>query len=257
MGHGFHEPGLVVGRELQRGRAGPDGQQPDVLAHLSAEVHERLLGLRRHRGAAHRVVAVRARAQAGGIRPDTRGVPQRENPVEPAQLERAVVADAVAPRIGHGVDGHHGGEVRRVGDGHGVLRAPGVGRPDGADAPAAPRLFAYPLGQIGTVRAVVPQRAPASFGAVAAPHVLDHGDVAAPHKKLRPAVCAAVLVVRGALNNRGEALGYGYAPAGGHVDVGREFHPVAHRHHHIPGKRNLVARLALGADRLRLGGEQE
>ena len=157
--HGFDEPGLVVRRELERRHAAPERQALRVFADLLAEPHEGLADAR---------VARRMRALRQA---------EVEDPVQPAQLEGAVVPDAVPAVVRHGVHRNHGLEIRWVREGQRVLRAAGVRRPDRADAAVRPRLLADPLRGVEPVVPVVAMGPPASLGIEAPAHVLGNGNV--------------------------------------------------------------------------------
>src|SRR5262249_57777033 len=110
---GFGQPRVVVGREPQRRRARPQGKPPEVLADVVAERAHRVRGLRRDAG-----LAQRQRREA-----------EVEDPVEEAQLEGAVVPDAVTAAVVQGVHGTKGFERRGSAVGERVLRTGGVLRP--------------------------------------------------------------------------------------------------------------------------------
>ena len=175
-----------------------------------------------------------------------------EDPVEEAQLEGAVVPDAVAAVVRHGVDGHQGGEVGRVGEGQRVLRAAGVGRAHGADAALEPGLLADPGGGVEAVLAVVPVRSPPPFGGVAPAHVLAHEHVAEGHEALG-GVLGLVLVVGRALEHGRESPGSGDAVLRGQPYVGGQAHPVAHGDHDVAEEDDLEG--AFGRAGGRGGGE--
>ena len=116
VAHRFDEPRLVVGREPQRGRPSTERQPANVLTHVGAHVGQRggrgRIGCRT-RGGSHRVGC-------------SGGVAHRQHPVEKSQLERAVVAEAVAAEVRHRVDRDHRLHEGGVCDGQRVLRRSGV-----------------------------------------------------------------------------------------------------------------------------------
>ena len=94
VAHGLDQPGFIVRRELQRSGPGAQRQARYVVADVASQVEQRGCrgGIRR-----------RARRGRGCVRGSGGGVAHGQHPVEPAQLEGAVVADTVPAEIRHGV----------------------------------------------------------------------------------------------------------------------------------------------------------
>ena len=80
------------------------------------------------------------------------------------------------------------------------------------------------------------------------PAVLVHGDVPALREEaaVPDGALDVVLVVGGAVEDRGEPAGQRLPAAGGEVEVGREPHPVAHLHHYVPFRCHLAKFLRHG-----------
>ena len=234
VAHRFDQPGLVIGRELERRRTGLERQRADVVLHVQSHLGQR-------RG--HRRIADRARrGRGGGGRPG--GVAEREDPVEPAQLERAVVAHAVAPEVRHRIDRDHRLELRRMADGERMLHGAAVGGADGAQGPVRPRLRGDPLRRVEAVVPVVLDRRPVPFGEVSPADVLRDRDVTVPREEAgRPR--GSGLAVRRAFHDRRQPGGRGAGGGARQVDVGRQADAVAHRHHHVAEDGDPLGRLGL------------
>ena len=252
VAHRLDQPLLVVGGEAQRGGAGTQRQRRHEVANAQAQLLEGRGGGRRRGGPQRRGAGIRpcARRHAGCPGSRARRVAEREDPVEPAQLERPVVPDAVAPAVAHRVDGHHRREVRGVGDRHRVLRAAGVRGANRADASVRPGLPADPCREVGAVRAVVAKRAPAALRAIAPAHVLHDRGVAARHEVPRPAVGDTVLVVGRALQDHRPAALQRLSVARREIDVRGEAHAVSHRDHDVRQDDDVVRRRRRGGLRV-------
>lgn len=130
VAHGFDQPGFVIGCELERSRAGAQRERANVLADLIAHVDKSF------RGGWIGCSALRSRKRIWSSGRIAKG----EDPVEEAQFEGSVMANAVASVVRHCVAGNHGLDVGGVGNGERVLRRSGVGRANRADATIAPGL---------------------------------------------------------------------------------------------------------------------
>src|SRR5260370_10715864 len=130
VAHGFDQPGFVIGCELERSRAGAQRERANVLADWSAHVDKSF------RGGWIGCSALRSRKRIWS----SGRIAKSEDPVEEAQFEGSVMANAVASAVRHRASWNHGLAVTGVGDGHRVLRRSGVGRANRADATIAPGL---------------------------------------------------------------------------------------------------------------------
>ncbi len=130
------------------------------------------------------------------------------------------------PAVRQGIDGDHRREVRRSGLGHGVLRAPAVADPEGADLTVRPGLSGDPLDDVVAVRRVVGHHPPGAFTGVSPAHVVGHHDIAtlgvATPVGRRPR-----LVVGGTSQERWEPAGDGLIVAGRPIQIGRQLRAVA------------------------------
>ena len=177
--HRLNEPCLVLGRELERCRPWAERQRPRVLLH--ARAHAPAAPQRRPAMAAARAAASAPLGVGASPVADARmpvALPRREDPVQPPQLERAVMADAELSGVAHSVHGHHGRKGRRIGDADGMLRGAGVRRAYRTDLAVGPRLLGNPLQQVRAVWSIVANRTPRAFGAVSASNILEHDDIA-------------------------------------------------------------------------------
>ena len=170
------------------------------------------------------------------------GVSHREHPVEPAQLEGAVVPHPVATHVRHRKQRDHRLDERRSGDRERMLGPAFVGGADRADAAVGPRLMSDPLRGVVAVTAVVGQRPPTTLRAVAPAHVLHDHDVATGSEVVREGRGAHLLVVRRAHQQRREPAFNGYAVARRPIHVGGERSTIAHRDHDIDRERDVAGR---------------
>ena len=90
-------------------------------------------------------------------------IAKSEDPVEEAQFEGSVMANAVASVVGHRIAGNHRLDVGSVADGEGMLRCSFVGRAQGTDATIEPGLRADPLRGVESVVRVIDVRTPVAF----------------------------------------------------------------------------------------------
>src|SRR5260370_23024061 len=93
MAHSFDKPSFVVRREFQGSCAGTKWETPHIVTHVIAHVEQ---------GGSGRRVRSRACRCGSSVRSSSR-VSHRHYPIEEAQLEGAVVSDAVASEVGHGI----------------------------------------------------------------------------------------------------------------------------------------------------------
>ena len=120
---------------------------------MIAHFHQRFCGGRIGCGAFGR----RERVWSSG------GIAESEDPVEEAQFEGSVMANAVASVVGHRIAGNHRLDVGSVADGEGMLRCSFVGRAQGTDATIEPGLRADPLRGVESVVRVIDVRTPVAF----------------------------------------------------------------------------------------------
>ena len=179
------------------------------------------------------------------------GVSHREHPVEPAQLEGAVVPHPVATHVRHRKQRDHRLDEWRSGDRERMLRPAFVRGADRADAAVGPRLLSDPLRGVVAVTAVVGQRPPTTLRAVAPAHVLHDHDVATGSEVVREGRGAHLLVVRRAHQQRREPAFDGHAVARRPINVGGEPGAIAHRDHDIDRERDVVGRFGRYGGRLR------
>src|SRR5262249_20826259 len=98
----------------------------------------------------------------------------REHPVEPPQLEGAVVAHTVQADVRHGIHGYHRHEPRRVRDGERVLCPAFVRHAECTDLAIRPRLSDDPTGGVDAVIAVVHKKPPVAFRSETPADVLNY-----------------------------------------------------------------------------------
>lgn len=122
--------------------------------------------------------ATGGRAGRDQLRPDL--LPgQRADPVHrPVQLQDAVAVEAVVEERDRAGDGARRPQRRRPVGGEVVLREAHVALRQRADLPVAPRQLGGPGHGVGAVGSLLRERVERAVGRAAAPHVLDHHDVA-------------------------------------------------------------------------------
>ena len=261
VGRGGQEPGLIIRGERQRRATGGQRQGAGDLSRAVAHAGQRLARGRvaadpRHRRGSGRQpvaefgVVVRCADLAGGQQPAARrdligahplggqavqvGIAEGQHPVQPAQLEGAGVADAEAAGVAHGVHRNQGGQVRRALQRQSMLRAADVGRADHAALTVRPGLRGDPGQQIGAVRAVVAERPPAPFRAVATTHILhDHGVAMGDEGDCEGGGAAEILAVRSSGDDGGKASLRDRFTVAGQEDIGRQAHAIAHLDHQV------------------------
>ncbi len=222
VGEEVQHPALVAGEETQGGGARPQGGPRHPLPHSLVSPLQRRSQPRVGQG-----------LFAGGGHAE--GVDQE------ALLQGPVVAHGAVVVVGgpHGDD--HRPQVGRVEGGQGALVAPGVGAPHRPHLPVAPLLPGQPLHGVEAVRRLVREGVPLPLAGEPPADVL-HGAGVAPAGEVAPVTGhpRGVLVVRGALQERGEAPGGPLPSARREVEVGRQAYPVPRRHHHVPQAQDVV-----------------
>jgi hypothetical protein len=173
--------------EVQRGPVVVVGGVRQEVAQVGGAGGE-AVGPVEHRGVLHGLAGERGEASAGHARPR---VPlgdqlrpdllpgQRADPVHrPVQLQDAVAVEAVVEERDRAGDGARRPQRRRPVGGEVVLREAHVALRQRADLPVAPRQLGGPGHGVGAVGSLLRERVERAVGRAAAPHVLDHHDVA-------------------------------------------------------------------------------
>ncbi len=145
--------------------------------------------------------------------------------VEP-ELEGAARVDPVVIEIREADARRHGGEMPVAERRRQPLREREVGRPARADLPGGPRLGPAPLLRVVAVLGLVDERRPHALRVEASAHVLDRHRVAVLGEVDRVLDAGRDVVAVGRADQDD-----GKRPRSiRQVEVGRELHPVAHRH---------------------------
>ena len=244
--HGRHVGGaVVVGGEVEAGLL-PELVRVAVLVEVPrAALVARQAGQRRLLAAPRQACQplVHPLAGAGETRLQLR-IPLRlarhraegHRPGEPAQLQRAVMAQRRRVAVGAALVDPHRLEVRRPFDRRRVLDPGQVGGAVGADVAVAVRQRRQPLDRVVAVRSLVRQQDELAFRGVAPAAVLDRRQVAVAGQELAHLlVGGACAVVRGAHQDGGKRAGQWLAVAGRPPDVGGQPDAVARGHAAVAG----------------------
>src|SRR5437667_4361560 len=107
---------------------------------------------------------------------------ESEDPIEKAQLECTIVAQAKVARICCSINRNHGSKEGRIGNRNCMLCATRIRTTHRSDFATAPGLCADPLCCIEPIIDIVAHECPSTLGAISATSILRDDDIALLHE---------------------------------------------------------------------------
>ena len=219
MRHGLDEPILVAGDEAKRCRARAQWQGLHIFAHLLSKFRHCLFILRS--------VTVTLRLE------------KIKNPIHPAQLKSAVMAQTDASWIRSRVGGNHRLQTWRVRQSKCMLCSSGIRRAYGPNGTIGPGLGANPLGSVVAVVNIVAEKSPDTFRIEPAPHILEYDHVPL-FDPVVGVIDIIVFTIWRALQDHRKLAFHNFPVLCWTIDIRCEAHIIAHGNHDVGESSDVI-----------------